>query len=229
MGKQVHILPDLEAVSQTALQRVKARLGASRGKFRLALAGGSTPRLLYQLMAEESLDWDRFEFWWGDERYVPHDHQDSNYRMAREALLDRLELNGHQVRPWPYLDTAEASAKEYQKILKAVGEDGPRFDLVLLGMGDDGHTASLFPGTSALDVDDRLAVANWVEAHDTWRLTLTYPALSQAQEILFLVCGESKAKALGQVINQGRLPSAKVRCQGDTVFLVDQPAAALLS
>lgn len=229
MGRQVHIYSDLAAVSEAALKRIRKRLDASEGRFRIALAGGSTPRELYTLMADAPLDWGRFDFWWGDERFVPHDHKDSNYRMAREALLDHLELSEDQVHPWPYLDSAEASAEEYQSALAELFPEGRTFDLVLLGMGDDGHTASLFPDTRALEETERLAVANYVKAHDSWRLTVTYPALERAGEVVFLVCGKAKAAAMDRVINQGKLPSARVLCQGDTLFFVDREAAARLS
>lgn len=230
MGRQVHIYSDLASVSRAALNRVKERLAQTQGRFRIALAGGGTPRDLYSLMADQPLDWERFDFWWGDERFVPHDHQDSNYRMAREALLDHLELAEDQVHPWPHLDSPEASADEYQALLaQTFPDDGPTFDLVLLGMGDDGHTASLFPETEALGETGRLAVANYVQAHDSWRLTLTYRALERAAEVVFLVAGKSKAAALDKVINQGKLPSSRVLCQGDTLFLVDREAAVRLS
>ncbi len=220
MTFKLHRANDLEEISRYALSRIRERAEQSGERFSLALAGGSTPRHLYRLMSLTELPWSRFEFWFGDERYVPHQHSDSNYRMARETLLDSLKDG--EVHPWPYLNSAEASAEAYNQRLKERFGEGPTFDLVLLGLGDDGHTASLFPNTEALRERDQLAVANWVEKLNSWRLTLTYPAFRRAKEILFLVSGSGKAEALAEVM-AGRLPSAQVSAH-QTVVVADREA-----
>lgn len=230
MGRRVHVLPDKDSVSQFALRHLENLWREKEGLFRVALAGGSTPKQLYKMMAERDLPWERLELWWGDERFVDHDHKDSNYRMVKEALLDKVNIPEEQIHPWPIKKRASTSADHYEKKLRAVFDDeGPTFDLVLLGMGDDGHTASLFPDTAALEVEDRLAVANKVESLDCWRLTLTYPAIERAAQVLFMVSGEGKRKALNQVIQEAQLPSARVLCNGDTVFAVDRAAGIELT
>ncbi|MGE0488025.1 MAG: 6-phosphogluconolactonase [Vulcanimicrobiota bacterium] len=229
MAARVEVLDDLEAISQFALRRLQQALAAADGDFHLALAGGSTPKHLYGLMSGQDLPWHRIHLWWGDERHVPHDHQDSNFRMVKEALLDKIGLSSDQIHPWPYHDDPSRTAEAYEQELRARFGDEATFDLTFLGMGDDGHTASLFPGTSALQVQDRLAVANRVEQLDTWRLTLTYPALARSSEVLFLVAGAGKAEALEQVLEEGRLPSAQVRAREQLVFAVDKAAARHLA
>ncbi|MCA9797191.1 MAG: 6-phosphogluconolactonase [Candidatus Eremiobacteraeota bacterium] len=229
MAAHVEVLDDLEAISNFALKRLERALANQQGDFHLALAGGSTPKHLYELMARQPLPWDRIHLWWGDERHVPHDHQDSNFRMVRQAMLDNLSLSPDQIHPWPYDPDPARAAEAYDQALRAQFGGPATFNLTLLGMGDDGHTASLFPGTSALKVEDRLAVANRVEQLDTWRLTLTYPALARSNEVLFLVAGEGKAPALEQVLESGRLPSSKVRARDQLIFAVDRAAAQRLA
>ncbi len=187
----------------------------------MALSGGSTPRRLYQLLAGEpfrgQVDWPRVEIFWGDERSVPPDNKDSNYRMAHEALLEALKLPaGHVHRMQAERADRDAAAREYQdEIARAFGVDAnggpPAFDLVLLGMGPDGHTASLFPHTAALGETKRWVVVNHVPQMNTDRMTLTYPVLNRAREVLFLVAGADKAERLDELL-QGppdpqRLPS----------------------
>jgi len=183
---------------------------AARGRFRIALAGGSTPRALYPHLVA-GIDWTRTDVFFGDERAVPPDDPQSNYRMARETLLDPAHVPEANVFRWqaesPDLD---AAARAYEQALRAHGAP-PWIDLALLGLGPDGHTASLFPGTSALAVDDRLAVAVEGPQLATRRLTLTYPTLLGARHVMFLVTGAEKRAALAAVLHPGStLPAARI-------------------
>ena len=231
MGRRVHVFGESKSVTEQALSRLRERLEKNDDLFHLALAGGSTPKKLYQMMAKADLPWERIHLWWGDERFVAHDHEDSNFRMASEALVSKVDIESNQVHPWPIKKKPQTSASHYEKKLREFfpEDDGPTFDLVFLGMGDDGHTASLFPDTEGLEVVDRLAVANFVEKLDSYRLTLTYTALERAKEIVFLVTGDKKRDALVQVIQEGKLPSAKVLCKGKTLFYVDRKAGVGLT
>jgi 6-phosphogluconolactonase len=181
------------------------------------------------------LPWDRIQIFFGDERHVPPDHPDSNFRMATESLLSKVpipEKNVHRIHA--ELD-AEAAAAEYDQELRDFfhlsDEDWPRFDLILLGIGEDGHTASLFPGSKALTESSRRAVANWVEKFKTFRITLTFPVLNQAAEVVFLVSGAGKARILNEVLQPGaqKYPVQSVQPEdGRLLWLVDQDAASLL-
>lgn len=201
-----------EAVSELVRDAVRRR-----GVCRLSLSGGSTPRVLYERLAEEDLPWDRVHWYWGDERNVPHDHEASNYRMVREALLDRVAVPEANVHPVPVsvADPAWAARQYEQTIRDDFREELPPWDLVLLGMGDDAHTASLFPGTAALEATERLFVENWVEKFDSYRYTLTAPAINSGREIWFLVAGEAKREALASVLgaerDPGRFPAQLIR------------------
>ena len=204
---------------------------AARGRFVVALAGGSTPEAAYELLAGEAffggVDWSRVQVLFGDERAVPPDHVDSNYRMARETLLARVPIPGENVhRIQGEREPAEA-ARRYQIELETVlGENG-RFDLIFLGMGSDGHTASLFPGTPALEERERLVVANPVRALERTRITLTLPAINAARQVVFLVSGASKAAALAAVLAGEPLPAARVLPEdGQVTWLVDRDARA---
>lgn len=209
-------------------QRLRDR---DRGKpFHLFLSGGSTPKPIYRGLAAAELDWTGVHIWLGDERYVPWDHPDSNYRMARECLIGPAGIPSEQTHPWPILATPELSAETYDREFRAVFErDGQTLNLQLLGMGDDGHTASLFPDSPALEEEDAMCVANVVNAAERNRLTLTYPALALSSEVFFLIKGAGKAKVLKEVIESHQHPSAKVKGQDSTVFFLDEAAAAKLS
>jgi len=215
---------------------------AANGRFSVALSGGSTPIALYRLLAEppfsRTIDWPHVHFFWGDERFVPADHPESNYRLARETLISRVPIPAENVHPMPTEgNDPEAAAARYQETLRrffvlSEGE-APRFDLVLLGLGADGHTASLFPGSPVLSEDQRLVATTYVRKLDAWRLTLTPSVLNSARHVLFLVCGSEKASALQQVL-QGpydpqRFPAQLVRPpEGNVTWLVDEAAASLL-
>lgn len=206
-----------------------------RGAFNIALAGGSTPGQVYELLAEDShIDWKRSRVFWSDERCVPPEHAESNYRMARETLLDRLPQSPGIVARMPGELPPEQAAVAYEATIREIvpaDELGtPRLDLILLGMGDDGHTASLFPGSEVLNESDRLVAADYVSKSDSNRLTLTYPLLNAGRHVLILVSGASKASTLNAVLNgpmqPDKLPVQGVQpARGQFRWLVDAEAA----
>lgn len=237
---EVVVLPDPEAVAREAAARF-ARLAqqtvAERGQFAVALSGGSTPRELYALLSaspyHEQVPWPGVHLFWGDERCVPPDDPQSNYRLVRETLLEHVPFpaaNVHRIRAELSPDVAtEAYARELRRFF-AADEGTPRFDLVLLGMGPDGHTASLFPGTAGLEETGRAVVANWVPQQGVWRITLTYPTLNAARRVIFLVTGAAKAEPLRDVLHPSphrpALPVQRVRpTEGTLTWLVDKAAA----
>lgn len=178
---------------------------AARGQFTIALSGGSTPRPLYQALASppyaSEMEWERWHVFWSDERCVPANHEDSNYRMARTALLDHVGIPDSQVHRMRGEGIPRAAAKEYESAVKDVLQSvAPSFDLILLGLGDDGHTASLFPGTEALREQDRLVVDNWVPDLQVHRITFTLPLINAARVVAFLDADETKAEVLRQVL-----------------------------
>lgn len=176
------------------------------GRFTVALAGGTTPRALYELLATAgyaaNIPWQRWYVFWGDERCVPPDHKESNYRMAQESLLSRVAVPEGQVHRMKGEMNPEEAAREYESVLRGTfpGESTPALDLVLLGMGEDGHTASLFPGTAALEAHDRLVVANWVPQLGAYRLTITLSLINEARVVAFLATGSAKADALRRAV-----------------------------
>jgi 6-phosphogluconolactonase len=215
---------------------------AAHGRFCVALSGGATPQALYQLLAapphRDRIDWPRTFVFWGDERCVPPDHPDSNYGMTRAALLAHVPVPQAQVfrMEGEAADTAAAAARYEQNLRQvfalAPGE-WPRLDLVLLGLGRDGHTASLFPHTAALGVTDRLVVANRVDTLDVTRITLTAPTINHAARVVFLVAGPDKAEPLAAVLDGPRrpddLPAQLIApVDGELLWLVDRAAAARL-
>jgi len=230
------ILPDPDAVAAATADRLVAagrNAIRRRGRFILGLTGGTTPLAVCPLLVVpprvRMLDWTKVEFFFGDERAVPPNDPESNYNTARLALLDYLpRLRMEQVHRMPCeLEDLDAGARQYEaELRRVVGGDGtPVFDLIWLGMGADGHTASLFPGTSALDERDRLVVANWVPSLDAWRMTLTYPVLNAAREAMFVVNGADKADAVTRIRSgSDDLPAGRVRA-GRTRWIVDEAAA----
>jgi 6-phosphogluconolactonase len=226
-----------EEVVRTANEAV-----AQLGRFTIALAGGSTPKSLYNLLATNArttLPWDRMFFFWGDERHVPPTDPQSNYRMVEEAMLSKVPVPpGNVFRIKTENPEAAAAAEDYEKaIWKFFAlEPGqfPRFDLILLGMGPDGHTASLFPGTTALQEKSRLVVANWVEKMKTHRISLTLPVLNAARCVTFLVSGTDKAPALKAVVEEDvpaeQYPAKLVKpSDGKLIWLIDRAAASQLT
>ena len=297
ISPEICVVADTAAVWDEGARRFAAAAReavANRGRFMVALSGGSTPEGLYRELASRhttaapgttsdplNVPWSQTHIFFGDERYVPHDDPQSNYRMAREALLDHVPVPPNQVHPMPTdaTDPNAAAAAYEQTVIEifntshparkgpAEGKDSgpstqypvpstqysvlstqhappntqsvlntrvPRFDLILLGLGPDGHTASLFPGTDAVHEEQRLVVAPWVEKFETFRLTVTPPVLCYARAVLFLISGGAKADTLRDVLegpyDPARLPSQVVRpVDGRLTWLVDVAAAANLS
>lgn len=181
-----------------------------QGVFRVSLSGGSTPKRLYEKLASSDLPWDRIEWYWGDERNVPPEDPESNYRMVREAMLDPADVPDARVLPVPIMvDDPAAAARAYEATIRERFGDRqwPRFDLVLLGMGDDAHTASLFPETEAIAEDRRWFVENWVPKFDAYRLTMTAPVINAAAQVWFLITGDNKREALSHVWGRERNPA----------------------
>jgi 6-phosphogluconolactonase len=221
--------------------RTANRAVESQGRFAVCLAGGSTPRGLYAYLAADpgAVPWGKSHFFWGDERHVPPDHPASNYRMAQAAMLSKAPVaaeNVHRIRG-EYASAGQA-AREYERTLREFFRlkrgESPRFDLVLLGMGADGHVASLFPGSAALHEERRLVVSNWVAKFNAERITLTARALNSGSAALFLVSGEDKARALKAVLegphSPEQYPAQLIRpADGRLLWLVDRAAASLLA
>jgi 6-phosphogluconolactonase len=241
-----HVEPNAAALARRAAEFfvVEAEKAvAARGVARIAISGGSTPKSAFGALAEpgeewrERMPWKNLDLWWVDERCVPPDDADSNFRMTREALLDHVPLKSEQIhRMEGELEPDDAAARYEEHLKKSFGLKGagiPRFDLVQLGMGPDGHTASLFPHTDALHVNDRLVTANYVEKLDMWRVTLTRPVINAARQVFFLIAGTDKAMILNEVMegprDPERLPSQFiVPVDGILTLLLDQAAATLL-
>ena len=226
--------------AQYLVDRILACAGA-RGKARIAISGGNTPKHTFELLADtsapyrERIPWDKLEIYWVDERCVPPDHPDSNYRMTREALLDKVPLTSSQIfRIQGELDPEEAAAKyefALRQSFRLEGAEIPIFDVLALGMGPDGHTASLFPHTEGLHETMRLAIANHVAQKDAWRVTLTWPVINRARDVFFLVEGADKAAPLKEVFlgpyDPESFPSQLIRpATGRITLFLDPPAAA---
>jgi 6-phosphogluconolactonase len=238
---EIRILKTAADLFEAAAAEFAAQASAAvqaNGRFTVALSGGSTPRTLYTLLATKpNIPWDKIFIFWGDERHVPPDHPESNYRMANAALLSKVPVPPENVfRVQAEEKDAAAAAQQYEQTLKDFfhlsSGKFPRFDLIFLGVGPDGHTASLFPGTSALTENRRLVVANWVSKFNTYRITFTFPVLNAAACVMFLTSGADKAAILHEVLeNSGAdLPSQKIRlANGKLIWLADEPAASTLS
>lgn len=239
--RSLHVVDDPQAVARHAAESLVSRVDATRdraARFSVALSGGSTPRLLFELLAGEfrdRLDLDRLEIFFGDERSVPPDHPDSNYRTACDLWLDRVDFPRDRLhRMEAESEDLDAAARRYQECIGERVRRGPGglpdFDLIWLGMGEDGHTASLFPGTSALVEENRWVVGNEVPQLETHRLTLTFPVLDAASHVEFLVTGGGKAPILEQLARgEGGYPSGRVVPErGTLAWVVDRAAAARL-
>jgi 6-phosphogluconolactonase len=243
---EIRIAADAEELTRAAAEEfVSGAEEAVRAKgfFAVVLSGGSTPKGLFALLATDSsfrarMPWDRIHFFWGDERHVPPDHPESNYRMAYEVMLSKVPVPSENVhRIIAENPDAEEAADDYERRLreffKLQGKQLPRFDLVLLGLGPDGHTASIFPGSDAAHDQGRIVVANWVAKLNAYRITLTLPALNNATCVLFLASGEEKAEILRAVLQDKsraeRLPAQLIRpTNGRLLWLVDRAAARLV-
>ncbi|WIM12638.1 6-phosphogluconolactonase [Enhydrobacter sp.] len=232
----IEVAEDPAALAELAADWLLARATRKTGVFSVALSGGSTPRRLYQLLASAprraAFPWERTCWFWGDERFVPHDDAASNYRMVNEAMLSRAPVPAENIHPMPTEGLEpEAAAAVYERTLKQfygaqeLSADKPLFDVVLLGLGTNGHTASLFPGTKVLE-ERRRWVGTMTDPEAGTRLTLTYPVLESSRETAFLVAGEDKRAVLRQVLGgDTSLPAARLHPQGSLHFLVDRAAA----
>jgi 6-phosphogluconolactonase len=207
---------------------------ARDGLFRVALSGGSTPKLLYaNLVAAghpRAIDWERVAVYFSDERFVPPSSSDSNFHTAEAGLLSRVPIDPGHTYPVPTVDVQpDEAARQYEDAIRRTvpGDPIPRFDLIFLGMGPDGHTASLFPESAALNEHTRLVAPNFVDKLDAWRITFTYPLLLAARTVVFLVAGQDKATALGGVFRGKEYPAERVRSQqGAVIWMVDSAAAS---
>lgn len=234
----LHVFDTSQQMHDAALETIVVALREHAGDaFYVVLSGGSTPLRLYEMVLErDDIDWHKLRIFFGDERIVPPDHPDSNYRAAYETLLEAAPIPNEAVYRMRCELGAEAAAVDYEQRLREVFKlqpgELPRFDLVLLGMGADGHTASLFPGTPALEERERLVVANPVPQLDTTRLTLTFPVFNAARNVLFLVTGAEKAPALRACLTGDvaeRPPAGRVQpTDGRLLWFVDRAAAAEL-
>jgi 6-phosphogluconolactonase len=236
--QEIKVLPDAKAICEEAARRIvelaEIKLADNQHFFSLVLSGGSTPKTLYEMLAAEpyrsQLNWSKIEIYFGDERCVPPDHKDSNFLMAHNAMLSKLplpECNIHRMRGEL---APEAAAMEYGKMLKEkFHDDGP--DLLLLGMGDEGHTASLFPDTTALDETHHRCVANFVPKLNAWRITMTYPFINKSEQVMMMIAGQSKAKVLQEVLEGPkdihRLPIQGIQPKKKLIWLLDVAAASM--
>jgi 6-phosphogluconolactonase len=240
----VEIRSDVESLARTVAEWLRdwaSDAVTQRGRFTIAMAGGSTPKSLYQLLASyeyrDALPWAQTIAFWGDERYVPQDHEDSNYRMTREALLDHVPIPESNVYPVPtHLEPPDAASTyeaQIREVFGTLAPEVPVFDVILLGIGADGHTASLFPHTEALDVDHHLVVENWVPQQNAMRITFTIPVLHEARHVVLMAAGVEKAEAIARAVegeqNLAETPSQCLRdARGNTIFLIDHSAATHL-
>ena len=240
---QVIVVPDAVALAQSAAELVRdatREAVANRGFAFIALSGGSTPKamgaLLGQVPLRDEVPWGSTHVFWGDERWVPIDDAESNAGEALRGFLAAVPIPHRQVHPYLISGTPRSSAQAYEDTIRSVvpGQPLPMFDLILLGMGDDGHTASLVPGTEALQISDRMVAENTVEKLGATRLTFTAPLINAARRVAFLLGGSGKAPRLGEVLDSpldiDRLPSQLVRPKhGELIWLVDEAAAAHLA
>jgi 6-phosphogluconolactonase len=231
------------AAAAEVFSSAAATAAKSRGLARIAISGGTTPKAMFALLADRTqpffdlVPWDKLHLFWVDERTVPPEHKDSNYGMTKAAMLDRLPLPAAQIHRIEGELEPEVAASRYEAAIRASfrleGAETPTFDLVLLGMGDDGHTASLFPHTEAINELGRIAIANRIPKMDTWRITLTWPVINQAREVVFLIEGVGKRDILREVLlgayDPDTKPSQLIRpVSGKLTFLLDVAAAAAL-
>ena len=239
---EIEVFNDAEELAHAAAVRFQTLAQSSvarQGRFSVALAGGNTPRRVYELLAtdefKQQISWPSVHIFFGDERAVPHEHPASNYRMAFETLLSRVPIPATNVHPMNGVGDLNANARDYESELRSFfgRASWPRFDLVLLGMGEDGHTASLFPDSPALNESLAWVLANWIESLSEFRVTLTAPAINAAGNVIFLVAGEKKAERLYEVL-RGPTQSTHLPAQlispkdGSLSWMVDAAAATRL-
>ena len=232
---RIEILPDPSALARHVAEWMTATALAAQGPFRVSLSGGSTPKFLYGLLASDEFKgrfpWRRVFWYWGDERFVPHDHLESNYRMTREAMLSKVPVPPENIHPVPTDGTPEEAARRYERTLQeaygaaTLDPARPLFDITLLGLGADGHTASLLPGEPVLTERER-----WVAAvsrgRPEIRITMTYPAIESSRHVAFLVAGREKAAMLAEIRSgRSQVPAARLRPVGELVWFADRSAA----
>lgn len=234
MNKIVEVLPDKAALIQRSLEIVVDKIRAAvaeRGQCTIALSGGSTPKPLYEQIAAQDLPWRAIHVFWGDERYVPSDHPDSNQGMARQAWLNRVPIPPANIHPMPTDEADPTTAAnqheaELQQLFQVQPGEFPSLDIILLGMGDDGHTASLFPHTEALQVNDRLITVGNKDGQP--RITFTAALINHARSVIFVVAGEDKRPALDQVFaaeaDATVYPSRLIQPEGELWWLLDEAA-----
>jgi 6-phosphogluconolactonase len=233
---RIEILADPPALARRVAEWMTATALAAQGPCRVSLSGGSTPKALYGLLASDEFrgrfPWQKVFWYWGDERFAPPDHPDSNYRMAREAMLAKVPAPAENIHPVPTDGSPEEAARRYERMLQraygasTLDPSRPLFDIMLLGLGADGHTASLLPGDPALDERTRWVVAV-SHGRPEVRITLTYPAIESSRHVAFLVEGISKAPVLSAIrAGESRAPAARVQPVGELIWFVDRAAAA---
>ncbi len=229
----IQILPNSEGLARAAAEYFVARRPKT-----VALSGGSTPKLLFELLANpnepfrDQIAWPNIHFFWSDERHVPPDHPDSNYRMAYEAMLSHVPVaknNVHRV-PSENPNAAEAASEYEQTLIETTQQPLPQLDLILLGLGPDGHTASIFPGSEVLRETQRLVAAPWVDKFQTYRITMTLPLLNNGTSVVFLVSGSEKAKIVKEVLGgPQKYPAQAVKpTNGELLWLLDKGAASAI-
>ena len=245
MSSQLRVYPTRSAAAHAAAAQFVAtaeKAMTTRGHFTVALAGGNTPRDVYRLLASDEyasmVDWSRVQIFWGDERCVPFNDPENNAHMARETLLDHVQVTMNNIHRIQSQLPPEDAATDYEHTLRRYfsGRDSnlPRFDLVLLGLGAEGHTASLFPGSPLIGERERWVAAVYVEKMKTWRITLTPVALNAASKVIFTVIGEEKAQALKQILSEPKQPNllpAQIvdPPDGQVLWIADKTAAALVN
>jgi 6-phosphogluconolactonase len=232
---RIEVLPDPPSLARHVAEWMTAAALATPGAFRVSLSGGSTPKTLYGLLASDDFrarfPWQRVSWFWGDERFVPYDHPESNYRMTREAMLSKAPVPPENIHPVPADGTPDEAALRYERTLQAayggtaLNPEKPLFDITLLGLGPDGHTASLLPGEAVLEERTR-----WVAAvshgRPEVRITMTYPVIESSRHVAFLVAGAEKAAILSTIREGGsRVPAARVKPVGELIWFADQAAA----
>lgn len=245
-NREIEIFPSVEELNNFALEQIvqlSAEAIGKRGIFTIALSGGSTPKKLYEMLAQENLqgliNWHQVHFFFGDERHVSPDSEESNFRMANEALFSKIDVPHQNIHRFQTEEpdaeiVAEKMENELREFFGLAENEFPHFDLILLGMGADGHTASLFPETSALKETTRLVTENHVEKFQTFRLTFTLPTINHARNIIFLIAGEDKAETIREVLqtasNEEKFPVQLIKpLDGNLTFLLDSKAANLLN
>jgi 6-phosphogluconolactonase len=231
----IEVLPDSAALARHVAEWMTAAALAANGPLRVSLSGGSTPKALYGLLASDEFrdrfPWRRVSWYWGDERFVPHDHPESNYRMTREAMLAKAPVPPENIHPVPADGTPDDAAQRYERTLQeaygatALDPARPLFDVTLLGLGPDGHTASLLPGDPVLEERKRW-VAVVAHGRPEVRITMTYPAIESSRRVAFLVAGRDKASILRAIrAGDSQVPAARVRPRGELFWFVDSAAA----